>query len=67
MIGLTVIRSINNNSAKIVLTPIWKFINTWFFPVFVFKQIVSLVALWDSSKTIIELDEHERAERKKAN
>ena len=49
------------------MEPIWKFINTWFFPVFVFKQIVSLVALWDSSKTISELDERERAERKKAN
>lgn len=67
MIGFTVIRSINNTSSKIILEPAWKFMNKWFFPVFVFKQIVSLVALWDSSKTIIELDEHERAERKKAN
>ncbi|KAK8800963.1 hypothetical protein WA538_003984 [Blastocystis sp. DL] len=58
---------INNTTTKIIVEPIWKFINTWFFPVFVFKQIVSLVALWDSSKTIIELDERERAERKKAN
>lgn len=41
----------------------WKLINTYFFPVFVFKQIVSLVALFDSSKTIIELDERERKEK----
>ena len=34
----------------------WKLINKYFFPVFVFKQIVSLVALVDSSKTIIELE-----------
>ena len=67
MIGFAVTRSINNTTTKIIVEPIWKFINTWFFPVFVFKQIVSLVALWDSSKTIIELDERERAERKKAN
>ncbi|KNB46688.1 hypothetical protein JH06_0781 [Blastocystis sp. subtype 4] len=42
----------------------WKLINKYFFPVFVFKQIVSLVALVDSSKTIIELDERERKEKK---
>lgn len=67
MLGFAVTRSINNTTTKIIVEPIWKFINTWFFSVFVFKQIVSLVALWDSSKTIIELDERERAERKKAN
>ena len=33
------------------------------FPVFIFKQLVSIVALWDSSKTIIAMDEEERASK----
>ena len=44
--------------------PIWKFFNIAFLPVFAFKQIVSLVALFDSSKSIIQFDEEERAAKK---
>ena len=44
--------------------PIWKFFNIAFLPVFAFKQIVSLVALFDSSKSIIQFDEGERAAKK---
>ena len=40
---------------------LWMFFNIVGFPVFVFKQIVSAVALWDSAKTIIAMDEEERA------
>ncbi|KAK8827648.1 hypothetical protein WA577_007195 [Blastocystis sp. JDR] len=43
----------------------WKFFFYCFAPVFVFKQIVSLVALFDSAKNVIEFDEEERAHSKK--
>lgn len=43
--------------------PVWRFFNIGFLPVFVFKQVVSLVALFDSSKSIIQLDEDERRQK----
>ena len=46
------------------LRPCWVFFNKAFLPVFVFKQIVSIVALYDSSKNIIAYDEKERAGKK---
>ena len=42
---------------------LWLFLHYFGFPIFVFKQIVSIVALWDSSKTIIAMDEEERASK----
>lgn len=39
----------------------WNFFNKAFFVVFIFKQIVSFVALFDSAKDIINFDEEERA------
>ena len=44
---------------------IWNLFNKAFFVVFVFKQIVSLVALFDSCKDILQYDEEERAQSAK--
>lgn len=44
---------------------IWNFFNKAFFVVFVFKQIVSVVALFDSAKDIVQFDEEERANANK--
>lgn len=44
---------------------IWNLFNKLFFVVFVFKQIVSFVALFDSAKDIIQFDEEERAQAEK--
>ena len=40
---------------------VWNLFNKAFFVVFIFKQLVSLVALFDSAKDIIQFDEEERA------
>ena len=63
-VDFEVICSMDKGLISVTWRWMWKLINTYFFPVFVFKQIVSLVALVDSSKTIIELDERERNDKK---
>ena len=58
-------RSINKGAIGPTFLPFWKFCFVAFAPVFVFKQIVSLVALFDSSKNVIAFDKEEGAQNKK--
>ena len=57
--------SINKGAIGSTFLPFWRFCFVAFSPVFVFKQIVSLVALFDSSSNVIAFDEEERAQNKK--